>query len=69
MENIFSLVTYLNKGYVSGDVLPMIQKIERFTENATTAEMKTITWNKDDNCVITKMFGIVLHSATQSITG
>ena len=31
-------------GYVRGDVLPMIQKMERFTKNATKPDNNTRPW-------------------------
>jgi hypothetical protein len=34
------------EGYVSGEVLPMIQNIERLTEKATTLDKVTIIWKK-----------------------
>ena len=39
---LFLVEMVLIKGYVSGDVFPIIQKMERFTQNATTPDMATI---------------------------
>ena len=41
------LYSEMTKGYVNGEVLPMIQKIERLTAKATTPDKHTIIWKEN----------------------
>ena len=53
------------KGYVTGDVFPIIQNMERFTKNATTPDNRTISWKKK----ITKFIYVIVHNDLSILFG